>query len=143
MIKNLEVRMQKAEGSADATLWRGKPVSGCCSAPTDAAGRDGYKKWRDGAHGVPALPCLGKTLRETQKIEVHREISSFHRVLNRTRFPKESCIIVFYRGKNKESFFREILNKRKWRTRRCFRMRMEFQVIPTDLRYFETSAKLD
>ena len=61
-----------------------------------------------------------------------------YRVSYRTGFPKESCIIVQNRGKNKESFFPVgILNKRKPRTRSRLRTRTEFRLIPTVLRYFK------
>jgi len=53
---------------------------------------------RDETARTECAPCGKFIVVNVVKIEVYR-------VSNRVRFPKESCIIVLNRGKNKESFF--------------------------------------
>jgi len=73
---------------AAAPLWRGEQVSG-----------------REKRQGNGALHDAS---RQTREIEGHRGKSSFIALiscLGSCYFSKESCIIVFNRSKNKESFF--------------------------------------
>jgi len=77
--------------STAAMLWRGKQVSG--------------REKRQGAGAVHDAS------RQTRDIGSYRRKSCFIALkscLESCYFSKESCIIVLYRGKNKESFFPDV-----------------------------------